>query len=275
MIVPNFGEGQLQQCVNTEFTFWAYRNHGVFVSPGIPTLPEEENLGWDSGFYFPWLPIVGLPDQKGCNVFLQYKLSVLIEGPGGGQYSNWNNPYFRFRIPHKTKKNNTYIDDYHQYNALRSLSRNNSEVYYATNQVTTRDELFALSEAQILINNTPFLNVSDLMSQHVYVTFTASSSHFLLHSEIERTNRFGGEMILSRAMTLEPRDLTTDNIFILNAIRDQISDIQGGTRFLKIYVDLDQSEQVSERLKAIRKFELLRRALYHFFGISVIRFIRT
>jgi len=102
MLLPNFSESQLQTVCNTEFC----KLLGGGVYPIVPSLNEEKNLGWDSGF------IIGTsspaPNQKGCNFFVQYKLGTLIEGPRGAQYINWYEPYFRLQIPH-TKRNGKNI----------------------------------------------------------------------------------------------------------------------------------------------------------------------
>lgn len=92
MIEPNFGEGQLQQCVNSEIAARALYAYGTWCHPVIITLPEELDLGWDSGFFLPWVLIPASTKNLGCNFFVQYKLSVLLEGPRGGQFSDWGEP---------------------------------------------------------------------------------------------------------------------------------------------------------------------------------------
>lgn len=111
MIEPNFGEGQLQQVVNTAFTQFALNNHGVHAQAIIPTLVAEFRLGWDSGFYFPWLGYKPLRDHEGCNFFIQYKSSTLIEGKRGEEWNNWKEPYFRFKVPHRVKKGKQFVAD--------------------------------------------------------------------------------------------------------------------------------------------------------------------
>ncbi len=89
--------------------------------PKIPSLPEEYKLGWDTGFYFPWLGIPHNPKHKGCNFFLQYKISSEI-GKKGNQYSYWSAPYYRFQIPYTTKENGNYVyDDFQYYSNIHKV----------------------------------------------------------------------------------------------------------------------------------------------------------
>jgi hypothetical protein len=99
MVKPNFSECQLQQLVNNEIVINLLQSKNKYVIPKIPSLPEEYKLGWDTGFYFPWLGILHNPKHKGCNFFLQYKISSEI-GKKGNQYSYWSAPYYRFQIPY-------------------------------------------------------------------------------------------------------------------------------------------------------------------------------
>ena len=274
MIEPNFGEIQLQQCINTEFTLWALQEHKVFASAAVPTLHDEALLGWDSGFFFPWLPYGPLSSHMGCNFFLQYKLSTLIEGPRGKQYADWGTPYMRFQIPHETKDNGHHLTDFHQYDALRDLARNNCKVYYATNQVTTRNELFALAGSQNLIANTPFLDVHDVTESHFYVTFTASSAHFLLHSDAKEVRRVSGEQLKKFVDTGELRTIAEDNALVFEVLSKHLAEVKGGERFLMAYQTLDHSHQEPPELRSLQKFFLLRSLLSRFFNITMVRFWR-
>lgn len=271
MIEPNFGEGQLQQCVNTEFTLRALRSHRVSVSPVIPTLIEEDILGWDSGFFLPWLPYGPVPNHKGCNVFLQYKLASLIEGPRGTQYADWGEPYLRFQIPHKTKTGSHYVTDYHQYDALRDLAQAKCEVYYATNQVLTRDELFTLAESQSLLDNTPLLDVRDVPEPHFYATFTVSSPHFLLHSDAKSARRTTGAKLIARIPELKMHSLEEDNALVFRAVHERLVQVKGTERFLRVYRELEGSNEQPREFVAFRKFVLLGAALARFFDIRMIR----
>ncbi|MGO9735886.1 MAG: hypothetical protein ACLPVO_00430 [Desulfomonilaceae bacterium] len=83
---PNFGEGQLQQSVNSSIQFEVFQRTGIRVSANIPTLRREFHLGWDTGFYFESLPFGSLAAHDGCNYFVQYKLSKELTSRGAGRF---------------------------------------------------------------------------------------------------------------------------------------------------------------------------------------------
>lgn len=103
MLEPNFSESQFQQIVNTEIVMQLFAQKKIRFHPIVLSLREEFLHGWDSGFYFPWLPIPPHTDENGCNFFIQYKLSKQIEGNKGREYNIWHAPYLRFHIPYSTK----------------------------------------------------------------------------------------------------------------------------------------------------------------------------
>ncbi len=271
---PNFGECQIQQCLNTEFTLWARGEHKRHVSAVVPTLTNEKTLGWDSGFCFPWLPYVPLDDQHGCNFFLQYKLSTLMVGHTAKQYPDWGEPYFRFKIPHEKKENGHTVDDYHQYKALRALAKKQCVVYYATNQVTTRDELLDLAENQNLIDNTPFLDVRDVTKPHCHVTFTATSDHFWLHSEPLKAKRVTGSEITERVTGGELHSLADDNALLFEVIREQLGNNETAMGFIMAYERTDSSNHNSGTVIEAQRFVFLQAALMRYFNISMMRFWR-
>jgi hypothetical protein len=166
-----------------------YANRGRKYPPTIVNLHEEFFLGWDTGFYFPWLWPPPHPDHRGCNFFIQYKLSELIEGPRRREYSLWHCPYLRFHISYyiKDKISGRYVYDHNQFNNLKDLSNQGYFVYYSTNHIVDKGELFQLSTSNALLNEIPFLDVSMINNNHNKATFTRNSSYFLLHSEPEKT----------------------------------------------------------------------------------------
>ena len=202
MIKPNFSESQLQQLVNTEITMFCYSRFRPmecwWFHPIIIDLIEEDELGWDSAFYFPWLLI--RPDNSGVNFFIQYKLSKLIEGRRGREWKHWNSSYLRFQIPYtiKDKLTKKYSDDFSQFNALKKLANKGYPVFYATNHTVERYELFHLASSQRLLSEVPFLDVSSVNRLHKKVTFTETSSHFLLHSDIGKTIKMKLKDIVSK-----------------------------------------------------------------------------
>lgn len=187
MIHPNFSESQLQELVNIEIERCLYDTHRRLYPPIIPSLREGYVLGWDTGSYFPWLwhHRFNLERHRGCNFFLQYKLSSLFEGLPGKEYSFWNRPYLKFLISYSTKDRLTgrYGYDHNQFDNLKKLANQGYPVYYATNQAIYLEDLQRLADSNALLNDIPFLDVSNITDRHNKVTFTQNSEYFLLHSK--------------------------------------------------------------------------------------------
>jgi hypothetical protein len=206
---PNFSESQLQQAVNTAFIRSVFEKHGIWLFGNVPSLIDEFNLGWDSAFYFPWLPHPPHQNHEGSNVFIQYKLSSELKSAGAKEWHHWNAAYFRFKIPHSTKDSTGILfDDYHQWDRLKDLANQNYPTFYATNSTLSKDDLLNASQAGTLLDNIPLLDVRDVVSRHKHVTFIPSSTSFLLHSEKEtspKTNFAANMMKLSekRSTTLK------------------------------------------------------------------------
>lgn len=232
---PNFSESQLQQLVNTEITMYLdNKNKSRFSHPTIISLIEEYGLGWDTGFYFPWLDMTPNPDHRGCNFFIQYKLSNLIKGHSAHEWKDWNHPYLRFQIPYSTKdkKNNKSIDDYHQFDRLKELTDNGYFVYYATNHVIYDSDLFRIATNKNLINEIPFLDVSRINAHHKKVTFDEKCSHFLLHSEPEKIETIKWNNILEN-LTESKKTLLFEDInflekFIIDLEERLLGEVVGG-----------------------------------------------
>ncbi len=180
--------------------------------PIIVSLSEEFFLGWDTGFYFPWLSQPPHPDHRGCNFFIQYKLSELIEGSRGREYSIWRHPYLRFYISYSTKSQVTgrYIYDYNQFNNLKDLADQGYFVFYSTNHVVHDHELLQLATSNVLLDEIPFLDISMINNNHNKVTFTNDSSYFLLHSEPEKIPVTKWKQIYSILMKKEGTMLSED-----------------------------------------------------------------
>lgn len=185
MIEPDFCEAQLQALVNGEFCFCC-NQFSIVPIPHIPSLPEEAKLGWDTGFYSSNLP-PPLQNQKGCNLFIQYKRATLMEKKGG-KYSFWNYPYFQYQIPFQRKPSG-YALDYHQFDALVNLANLGFVCYYISNQTTDIDELVTRAMNRQIINNSCIIDVGDIKAQHKYVTYTRTSTFCLLHSEPSETKK--------------------------------------------------------------------------------------
>jgi hypothetical protein len=187
---PNFSESQLQQAVNTAYIRRIHEQHGIWVFANVPSLIDEFDLGWDSAFYFPWLPHSPLVDHEGCNFFVQYKLSSELTSAGAKEWEHWGTQYFRFKIPHSTRDvSGQFVDDYHQWNHLKALANQNYPTFYATNSTLSKDLLRQASQAGTLLADIPLLDVRSVEALHKHVTFIQDSTFFLLHSEKEKASR--------------------------------------------------------------------------------------
>jgi len=211
MIEPNFSESQLQQLVNTEITMYLFSSTGKIYNAKIVSLIDEYGLGWDTAYYFPWLLTPKSSNQKGCNFFIQYKLSEKLENRGG-QYSYWNCPYLRFHIPHHSKDETSgrYFDDYHQFDSMKTLSNQGFSAYYTTNHIVYADELFKLATNRNLMKTIPFLDVSEIQGHHSKVSFSPNSNYFLLHSDSFQINLFSWDGITERIREGQKTDLNYD-----------------------------------------------------------------
>jgi len=190
MTEANFSESQLQQAVNTAYVRRVAEVQGFYPLPIVPSLIAEAELGWDAGFYFPWISYPPSVDDKGCNLFLQYKLSVELVSAGAKEWSSWNKAYYRFKIPHNE-------DDYHQWEQLKKLADKGYPTYYATNATLLLAVLMAAYQAGTLPENIPLLDVRLVKDQHKHVTFTPTSKQFLLHSEKEEIQKTTVAALLS------------------------------------------------------------------------------
>ena len=186
----NFSESQLQQAVNTAYIRYVFEKNGTWVFANVPSLIDEFYLGWDSAFYFPWLPHHPLFDNEGCNFFIQYKLSGELTSAGAKEWGHWKKPFFRFKIPHSTKDSSgEFVDDYHQWNRLKDLADKGYPTFYATNSTLSKDNLRKASTGGTLLDEIPLLDVRCVTIPHKFVTFTTSSTFFMLHSEKEEASK--------------------------------------------------------------------------------------
>jgi len=197
---PNFSESQLQQAVNNAIIRYIFEDRDEWIFVNVPSLFDEFGLGWDSAFFFPWLPYLPKRDHEGSNFFLQYKLSGKLISRGAKEWQHWNSQYYRFKIPHSTQDplSGKYIDDYHQWDRLKTLADQRYPVFYATNSVLCKDKLYEYANAGTLLNNTPSLDIRGIATAHKYVTFTVDSPFFLLHSEKEESTKVGLDSVIEK-----------------------------------------------------------------------------
>ena len=173
---PDFGESQLQQLFNNEFT----RKLSAFgIQPIIPTLRQEKELAWDTGFYIPGLKLPN-PNQKNCNLFIQYKLSKVIESRQGGQWHYWQQPYFRFDIARWKNAGHPKgnYPDFQQYDALKNLASAGYPSFYVTNRTLNLGELLYWANNNLITDNNPALDIRGVSTQHIVATFTETSMRF-------------------------------------------------------------------------------------------------
>jgi hypothetical protein len=185
---PNFSEAQLQNAINTAYARAAFEHHGHWIMARVPTLLAEFDLGWDSAFYFPWLPYAPSVQNKGCNFFVQYKLSNTLLTSSAKEWDDWKRSYLRFRIPHVRQDSTTkkIVDDYHQWDRLKDLANRGYPVFYATNWTIEEADLDSAFRDGTLLDRVPSLDVRGVRSRHKHVTFTENSAGFRLHSAPER-----------------------------------------------------------------------------------------
>lgn len=215
---PNFSESQLQQAVNAVLIRFIAEQTGTYPFAHVPSLFDERDLGWDTGFYFHWIEnsmCFPNPDQQGCNFFIQYKLSGLLTSSGAKEWPYWGEEYFRFKIPH-VKKNSLgkYIDDYHQWDSLRGLADQGYPTFYATNSTLSKEELIEAYNSQMLVHEIPLLDVRSINNLHKHVTFTSNSREFKLHSEIEAIEKTNFGVMVEELSSRESKSIleTTNSL---------------------------------------------------------------
>jgi hypothetical protein len=268
---PNFGEGQLQQAVNSAIRREVFGVGGSVFTSNMPTLRQETDLGWDTGVYFPWFSYSSLTEHDGRNFFIQYKLSNLLTSSGASQYRSWRSPYMRFRIPYNDKCKN----DYSQFRRLRLLADKGHPTYYATNSVVELKELERLEQGGELLAKTPFLDVRHIAAPSVYATFTKNSSEFALHDNEQRCELLPWSTIESKLQGAPMYSLAESNENLLNKLAElgQDNDPAAVSQCLESYPEEApmQALNSSKSLEAYRFFYL--KAVYlQLFGISVHRY---
>jgi len=266
MRYPDFGECQLQSMVNIEMVRHAIEHHHHYVVPMIPTLVAEYHLGWDTGFLMPYELMPPSSSNQGCNLFIQYKLSEIVEGVRGGEYEHWQQEYFRFQLPHYDSEDKEY--DYHQLHALQNLSQCGYSTYYATNHSVELNTLVGHARQGVLLDRIPFLDVADIDNDHFYCTFTQDSSHFVLCSEIEEAKRKQFTQELER---IKPTSLLEDVKVLKNLLKEHLSNaiLEAFMQELESYTDKD----LPNELRDYRSFAIMVRYLRIGLNIHLLRFL--
>lgn len=187
---PNFSESQLQAASNLAYADEIRQRTGQIPFPFVPSLPAEFLLGWDTAFDLDWIRyrLSGSFSRlhKGCNFFLQYKLSNLIDNPGRSkEWATWSKPYFRFQIPHKIKIDGRYRNDFHQWTRLKEIASTGVPTFYATNTMLEERELKELFESRQLLDRIALLDIAPVKRKHIHVSFSDPFYKFALHSTPE------------------------------------------------------------------------------------------
>ena len=270
MIEPEFSEGQLQQLVNTDITMRLYSERGDLFLPAIISTIKEFDLGWDSAYFFPWLATPPNPKHKGCNLFIQFKRSKMIEGSSGGEWVFWREPYLRFQIPYSSKdRRGNYRDNYNQFDRLKELADEGYDVFYVTNHVLSDRALFDLANRKKLVDETPFLEVSDIDGYHKKATFTEDSQFFYLHSEPNDIKRSTWENIFSGLQQKKGTSLSRDVHFIEKLLMnfEEVSVTENGG----FHEEITRVDRGPSELKVLAKGLVLSKYLRRFLDLYWFR----
>jgi hypothetical protein len=250
MLYPDFCEAQLQAICNMDIC----RRLGSSAYPVIPSLVEENRLGWDSGFIIGRSPPPA-ENQKGCNFFVQYKLAHLVEGPRGGQYRFWGESYFRFKIPHERRDQNGYYDDYHQYHLLKGLTQRGYPTLYTANAVVDAQHLFQ-SAQQNIDAITASISVAEFDSCCKFVTYTQDSDYVMLHSEPTQVGRYRHDSLLPTLRDSQPTTFNEDISKLLGIFSDHIP---------------EAFRIISTDLPVVENWVRLAEAIYYYTGITTYK----
>jgi len=190
MTDPEFCESQFQAATNLAYANEIRQLTGDLPFMFVPSLPAEFLLGWDTAFHFDWIPnrlSTRLAyHHKGCNFFLQYKLSSLSDTPNRSkEWAIWEKPYFRFQIPHRKKVGNKYHNDFHQWMRLKEIASVGVPTYYATNTMIEEHKLITLFKNGTLLDRVALLDIAPIKRKHIHVSFANPFTKFVLHSEPE------------------------------------------------------------------------------------------
>jgi hypothetical protein len=259
---PNFSESQLQQAANTAFIRRVFEHHGYWPFAHVPSLFAEFELGWDTGFYFPWLPHMPSAIDEGCNLFLQYKLSIELTSSSAKEWSQWGVKYFRFKIPHST-------DDYHQWDSLKALANKNYPTFYATNSTLSKAELQNALEKGTLLNHVPLLDVRAVAGVHKHVTFTPDSKIFALHSEKEEVKKQSFTSVLDLLAEGKQSSIRDSNIQLQKTLREIGGNEENWSRDLE-RIDSTLNQTFPRDIQPWIKHTLLSSFLRKYVGVELL-----
>lgn len=262
MLEPNFSEVQLQQMTNTEIF---NRLRGISSPTPIPiVIPQhyEDLWGWDTGIYIPWMGS-RMMSQHGCNLFIQFKLSVRYNTNRAIGWDDWRSAFLRFDMGYREDRG----WDFTQRNHLIDLSSKGFPVVYVTNHVLDFKQLISIALADQLCSTLPVLLISSNLANHKQISFTPTSTHFCLHSENEKAERSSINNILGQ---LKASDLATD-LELLKSVIKRFEESVGIVE--KTFQQLYESSQIKDLPYA--KVRLIRWFLMRYFNLIWLRVERS
>jgi hypothetical protein len=268
---PNFGEGQLQHSVNSSILIEILAPLGIRISAKVPTPRREHHLGWDTGFYFDWLPHRPLIEHDGCNFFIQYKLSV-ERSSRAAQFQSWRRPFLRFRIPYRKRGE----EDYSQWDRIKELADEGYPSFYCTNSILELEEMGQLEVSGQLLDETPFLDVRKITGLHVYATFTRDSSYFILHSEEEAIEVTRWPNLIEKLIGEEKTNLEEGNrrLYKILLVLGERSSLTLLAQAKEGYPQIEPRVSEDQRhFLLIRQFFYLQWAFQRLFGLTLHKLI--
>jgi len=270
MLEPDFSESQLQQAANSAYVRRVAESHGIWLFAHILSLPDECLFGWDTAYFLDWLPHPPVADHAGCNFFIQYKLSNQYTSSGASEWNCWKQEYLRFKIPHNAKDaGGKYVDDYHQWDRLKELAKKNYPTYYATNGTLHKSELIAAYDAGVLLNDIPLLDVRTVKGVHKHVTFTPTSGHFKLHSELEESPVVAFSSAIESLRKESQLSIGRANEKLLSALKEMEQTDERWTQDLERINQLSQ-QTVPQRLLPWMKHQALRVFVKRHIGVGML-----
>lgn len=269
---PDFGEIQLQSNFNQALTFESFAR-GQMLVPVIPTLAREQFVFYDTGFFLAHLPYERLEDQRGCNVFFQYKISERVVGPRARHRHFWNESFFQFEFFHRKRERGRRVISYAQFDGLRRLAQRRCGVFYVTNNVLDHETLERDTISGDILRRYPLLDVRQITGRHDHATFTVDSPNFVLHSKPTSVDRVTVEKVFHVAQ--EKNSLGEDNDSLFDFLTeslepDSLRHLPLLSFFVDRYLALDSEKPRWYRAK---KFFLLQGVLQTLFGVDLVRLI--
>lgn len=227
MVYAEFSEEHYRLFLNQELV---YENQ-IF----IPTQPAESSLGIDalmnsqnSRFWNMWSQLMhgtivtenlwgsinpnhhGFNIEFRANLFVQHKRPELITRKTGNEFTNWNQPYYRYKL-----------DSRQQFVLSRleaNLSDNDALVVYACPACSTLSELQNFAISNRVIESSNFVKASNL-ENHTRYTFISGGTSGLAFSEPSEIKSLNLREELNKFRTKKHED----NLQFIKSVAQKIS----------------------------------------------------